>query len=49
MQVAAELGSGLHRYWKIENGHTAPDQKEREKLAKIFRVAESDIFGAVAA
>lgn len=43
-EVAYKLGVGLDRYWKIENGHTTPEPKEREKLARVFGVAETEVF-----
>lgn len=43
-EVAKRLGCGLDRYWKIENGHTEPDDDEIKKLARIFRVPTTDVF-----
>lgn len=44
MQVAAKLGVGLNRYWKIENGHTDPEPAEQVKLARIFSASVEDVF-----
>lgn len=44
MQVARELGIGLNRYWKIENGYTVAEPAEREALALLFATTESAIF-----
>lgn len=44
MEVAERLGIGVNRYWKIENGHTVPEESERRKLTRIFGVSESEIF-----
>ena len=49
MDVAAYLGCGHNRFWRIENGFQEPTDTERAKLAKLFRVPASDIFGEVAA
>lgn len=48
-EVAQRLGCGLDRYWKIENGHTEPEPKERVKLARIFGVTVEQAFPSQAA
>ena len=49
MEAAERAGMGLNRYWKIENGRTAPEPSERRKLAKVFGVQEADAFPLEAA
>lgn len=49
MKVATKTGMGLNRYWKIENGHTVPEPKEREKIARVFGVPVEQAFPEVAA
>lgn len=32
------------RYWRIENGYAEPTPEERERLARVLKVQESDAF-----
>lgn len=41
VETLARLNAG--QFWKIENGFSFPDDKERERLAKVLRVADADI------
>jgi transcriptional regulator with XRE-family HTH domain len=47
--LAAHLGINRARYWQIENSYTAPTEAERKALCRLFKVAETDIFGVEAA
>lgn len=40
---------GLNRYWKIENGHAAPEPDEQERIACAFGVSADQIFPREAA
>jgi putative transcriptional regulator len=45
MDVARRLGFPTKfRYWQIENETITPTPKEVKKLAKIFGVAEDQVF-----
>jgi transcriptional regulator with XRE-family HTH domain len=44
LDTALATGIAKGRYWRIENGYDIPTQKERTRLAKFFRVSESDVF-----
>lgn len=44
MEVAAHLGCGHNRYWRIENGFQEPTDAEKVALAELFRCRVSDIF-----
>lgn len=44
MKAAAYLGVGHNRYWRIENGFQEPTPDEREKLAKLLRTTEAELF-----
>lgn len=41
VETLARLNAG--QFWKIENGFTFPDEKERERLARVLKVNEADI------
>ena len=41
VEALARLNSG--QFWKIENGFTFPNDKERERLAKVLKVNEADL------
>lgn len=44
-EVASRMGlKTTFRYWQIEHEQTEPTEEERRKLARIFGVAEVDIF-----
>lgn len=48
--VAKRLGFPTKfRYWEIENEKRVPTPKEVKKLARVFGVAEAEIFPQVAA
>jgi len=49
LDTAIEAGIPQHRYWLIENGYREPTPDERSTLAKIFKVAESEVFQTPAA
>jgi transcriptional regulator with XRE-family HTH domain len=49
MEVAAHLGVGHNRYWRIENGFQDPTPAEQVKLARLLKTTVSDIFPKVAA
>lgn len=49
MEVAAHLGCGHHRYWRIENGFQEPTQIEKATLARLLKTTVTDIFPKVAA
>lgn len=49
MEVAAHLGCGHHRYWRIENGFQEPTPIEQAKLARLLRTTVEDIFPKAAA
>lgn len=44
MDVAARLGCGHNRYWRIENGFTDPTADEQKQLARLFQTTIADIF-----
>ena len=44
MEVAAYLGCGHNRFWRIENGFQVPSKDERAKLAKLFKTDAASIF-----
>lgn len=44
MDAAAKSKIGVTRFWRIENGYAEPTPEERERLAKLFKVSESDVF-----
>ena len=44
VEALARLNAG--QFWKIENGFTFPDGKERERLARVLRVNEADLPAA---
>ena len=37
MEVAAYLGCGHNRYWRIENNYQAPTETEKVKLARLLK------------
>lgn len=41
VEALARLDTG--RYWKIENGIIFPTEDERDRLARVFKVSESDL------
>ena len=41
VETLARLDAG--RYWKIENGFVFPTDTERKALAKVLKVAESEL------
>lgn len=45
-QLDTSIKSGIkeYRYWRIENGYEVPTPDERATLAKLFDVAESEVF-----
>lgn len=49
MEVAAELGCGHNRYWRIENGFQVPTDDEVKKLEKLLKVPLAGVFPQVAA
>lgn len=49
MEVAAYLGCGHNRYWRIENGFQEPTPLEERLLAKLFKTSVGTIFPAKAA
>ena len=49
MEVAAYLGCGHNRFWRIENGFQEPSDEERKKLAKLFKRPISDVFPSTVA
>jgi DNA-binding XRE family transcriptional regulator len=42
--AAKKAGMSHNRFWKIENGHLDPTDKERARLARLFRVGVSEVF-----
>lgn len=44
IEIAARIGVGLDRYWRIEKGYYEPTPEERAKLARVFGVPASDIW-----
>ena len=44
MAVASKMRVGTHRYWQIENGYAEPTAEERAAIAKVFKLAEVDVF-----
>lgn len=49
LDTAREAGLSLSRYWRIENGYNDPTPEERQKLARVLKVQESDAFPESAA
>lgn len=47
-QLDTSIKSGIkhYRYWRIENGYEVPTPKERDDLAHVFGVDQSDVFPA---
>lgn len=43
MDLAAKLGMGRDRYWRIENGYEKPTAEEVARLAKALRVDTTDL------
>ncbi len=41
---AAVIGSGLDRYWRIENEYAEPTKDEQKALAKFLGKSVSDLF-----
>lgn len=41
VEALARLNAG--QFWKIENGFSFPEGKERERLAKALKINEADI------
>lgn len=41
--VARDVGMTQTIYWRVENGYRIPSKEERRRLAKVFRVAESEL------
>lgn len=48
MGVAKAVGMSFNRYWRIENGETAPAPKEIKALARYFKCAASTLFPSLA-
>lgn len=44
LDTAIKAGIKEYRYWRIENGYEVPTPAERAALAKVFRVADADVF-----
>jgi transcriptional regulator with XRE-family HTH domain len=44
MDTAVKAKIALHRYWQIENGYKDPEADERARLARVFKVSETDVF-----
>ncbi len=44
LDMAAVLGCGLTRYWRIENGHAVPTDAERAALVAYFQTTEDVIW-----
>ena len=44
MDLARKLGIGTYRCWQLENGYVDPTPKERDALAKFFKVTADDVF-----
>lgn len=49
MEVAAYLGCGHNRFWRIENGFQEPTPAECHKLAKLLKSPVAEIFPTKAA
>ncbi len=49
MDVAAHLGCGHNRYWRIENGFQVPTDDEERQLAKLFNTSIKGVFPVRAA
>jgi len=41
--TAIKAKLALDRYWRIENGYAEPTSKEREQLARAFKVEVADV------
>lgn len=44
LDTAIKAGIKQYRYWRIENGYEIPTESERAALARIFKVAEAEVF-----
>lgn len=42
--TALKAKLALDRYWRIENGYASARPEERDRLARVFEVAVTDVF-----
>ena len=44
LDLSREVGIGVNRFWRIENGYADPTDEERASIASALGVSEAEIW-----